>query len=92
MNLVIVLDSAQMLFRNFGLRHAIAALGNFGMELAGPKAGRTIVALFARPAEWLRSRLGQQVPQESIKPQIQEARQVCVAKDLFPITANCRET
>jgi hypothetical protein len=59
MNLVIFVDNTQMFFRNFGLRHMIAALGNFGIELAGPKAGRIIMALFSRPADWLRSRFGQ---------------------------------
>lgn len=58
MNPVFLIDNAQMFFRNFGLRHVIAASGNFGLELAGPKAGRIIIALFSRPAEWLRSRLG----------------------------------
>jgi hypothetical protein len=57
MNLVILIDSAQMFFRNFGLRHVNAAFGDFAIELAGPKAGRMIIALFARPVKWLRSRL-----------------------------------
>lgn len=59
MNLVILVDNTQMFFRNFGHRHVIAALGKFGIELAGPKAGRIIVALFSRPADWLRLRPGQ---------------------------------
>ena len=61
MNLVILIDSTQMFFRNFGLGHAKAAFGNFAIELAGPKAGPMIIALFARPVEWLRSRLRPQV-------------------------------
>jgi hypothetical protein len=45
MNLVILIDSAQMFFRNFGLRHAGAAFGDFAIELARPKAGRVIMAI-----------------------------------------------
>jgi hypothetical protein len=56
MNLAILINSAQMFFRNFGVRHANAALGDFAIELAGPYAGPKIVALFARPVEWMRSR------------------------------------
>ena len=53
MNLVILADSTQMFFRNFGFgpRHVIAALGNFGIELAGPKAGRMMIALSGLRAE-----------------------------------------
>jgi hypothetical protein len=47
MNLVILINSAQMFFRSFGVRHVTAAFGDFAIELAGPKAGRMIVALFA---------------------------------------------
>jgi len=57
MNLVILIDSVQMFFRNFGLRHVSAAFGDFAIELASPNVGRKIVAVFARPAEWLRSPL-----------------------------------
>ena len=35
MNLVILIDSPQMFFRNFGFRHATAALGEFALGLAG---------------------------------------------------------
>jgi hypothetical protein len=38
MNLVILIDSAQMFFRNFGLRHVNAALG-FAIGLAATNAG-----------------------------------------------------
>jgi hypothetical protein len=41
MNLVILVDSAQMFFRNFGLRHVNAALGS-AIELAAPNAGQKI--------------------------------------------------
>jgi hypothetical protein len=64
MNLVIFIDGVQMFVRNFGLSHVSAAFGDFGIELAGPKAGRIIIALFERPVEWLRSRLGRQVPEK----------------------------
>jgi hypothetical protein len=83
MNLVTFIDGVQMFFRNFGLRHVSAVFGDFGMELAGPKAGRIIIALFARPVEWLRSR---QVPGKSINPQIQKARQVCLRRS---VSGNC---
>jgi len=53
MNPVILIYNAQMFFRNFGLRHATAALGEFAIGLAGPNASQKI-ARFARPAEWLR--------------------------------------
>jgi hypothetical protein len=43
-----------MFFRYFGLRHVNAAFGDFAIELAGPKAGRMIIALFARIVGWLR--------------------------------------
>jgi hypothetical protein len=50
MNPAILIYSAQMFFRNFGVRHVNAALGHFAIELAGPKAGRMIIALFAIPS------------------------------------------
>ena len=53
MNPVILIYNAQMFFRNFGLRHATAALGELAIGLAGPNASQKI-ARFARPAEWLR--------------------------------------
>jgi len=70
MNLVIVIGSAQMFFRNFGLRHVNAALA-LAIGLAAPNAGQKIIAGFARPVEWLRSRLRPQVPEKSIQVQIQ---------------------
>jgi hypothetical protein len=41
MNLVILIESAQMFFRNFGFRHATAALGEFAIALAGAPKRRT---------------------------------------------------
>jgi hypothetical protein len=41
MNIVILIDSVQMFFRNFGFRHATAALGEFAIGLAGGPRGRT---------------------------------------------------
>jgi hypothetical protein len=41
MNLVILFDSAQMFFRNFGFRHATAALGEFAIGLVGGPGRRT---------------------------------------------------
>ena len=41
MNLVILIDSVQMFFRNFGFRHATAALGEFAIGLAGAPKRRT---------------------------------------------------
>ena len=41
MNLVILIDSVQMFFRNFGFRHATAVLGEFTIGLAGAPKGRT---------------------------------------------------
>jgi hypothetical protein len=61
MNLVILIGSAQMFIRSFGLRHLGGAFGDLAMELAGTKARRVIITLFARPVEWLQSRLGGQV-------------------------------
>jgi len=66
MTLVILIDSAQMFFRNFGLRHVNAALG-LAIGLAAPNARQKMIARFARPVEWLRSRLRRQVPETSIK-------------------------
>jgi len=66
MNLVILIDSAQMFFRNFGLRHVNAALG-LAIGLAAPNARQKMIERFARPVEWLRSRLRRQVPETSIK-------------------------
>jgi hypothetical protein len=68
MNLVILFDSVQMFFRNFGLRHVYAALG-LSIGLAAPNAGQKIIARFARPVEWLRSRLRPQVPERSMEAQ-----------------------
>jgi hypothetical protein len=89
MNLVILIDSTQMFFRNFGFRHVNAALGDFAIELAGPNTGKKIIARFARPVEWLRSRFRPQVPQESIGAQIRRPLEVCVAEVTFPTTADC---
>jgi hypothetical protein len=41
MNLVILIDSVQMFFRNFGFRHATAALGEFAIGLAGEPKRKT---------------------------------------------------
>ncbi len=87
MNLVILVDSVQMFFRNFGVRHVNAALGHFAIDLAGPNAGQKI-ARFARPVEWLRSRLGAQVPETSIEPQIQRSLEVCTAEVSFRPTTD----
>ena len=72
MNLVILIDSAQMFFRNFGLRHVNAALG-LAIGLAAPNARQKMIARFARPVEWLRSRLRPQGPKTSIRVQSSEA-------------------
>src|SRR5271156_1763759 len=53
MNLVILIDSARIFFRNFGLRHVNAAL-SLAIGPAAPNAGQKIIARFARPVEWLR--------------------------------------
>ena len=87
MNLVILIDSAQMFFRNLGLRHVKAALG-LAIGLAAPNAGQKIIARFARPVEWLRSRLRPQVPEKSIGAQIQSPLQLCAAVG-FPPTIDC---
>jgi hypothetical protein len=88
MNLVILIDSVQMFFRNFGVRHANAALAHFAIELAGPNAGQKI-ARFARPVEWLRSRIGPQVPETSIEAQIQRPLEVCATGVSFAPTTDC---
>jgi hypothetical protein len=88
MNLVILIDSAQMFFRNFGLRHVNAALGHFAIKLAGPNACKKI-ARFARPVEWLRSRLRPQVPETSMETQIQRPLEVCAAEVSFPPITDC---
>jgi hypothetical protein len=80
MNLVILIDSAKMFFRSFGLRHANAAVG-IAIGLAAPNAGLKIITRFARPVEWVQSRLRPQVserstetsPETSREPQIQKA-------------------
>jgi len=66
MNLLILINSAWMFFRNFGLRHVTAALGHFALEVAGPNAGQKVIARSARPVEWLRSRLRPQLPEKPI--------------------------
>jgi hypothetical protein len=53
MNLMILIDSAQMFFRSFGLRHVNAALG-IAIGLAAPNAGQKIIARFARPERRVR--------------------------------------
>ena len=84
MNLVILIDSAQMFFRNFGLRHAGAAFGDFAIELARPKAGRVIMAIFARLVEWLRSRLCPLPPEKSIVAQFQKEKVFAAEVSLRP--------
>jgi hypothetical protein len=88
MNLVILIDNAQMFFRNFGVRHVNAALGHFVIELAGPNAGQKI-ARFARPVEWLRLRVRPQVPETSIGAQIERSLEVCAAAVSFPPITDC---
>jgi hypothetical protein len=50
MNLLILIDSAQMFFRNFGFRHATAALGAFTIGLAGGPRSRTAMTATQRMA------------------------------------------
>jgi hypothetical protein len=88
MNLVILIDSVQMLFRNFGLRHVNAALG-LAIGLTAPNASQKIIARFARPVEWLRTRLRPQVPETSIEAQIQRPLEVCAAEISFRLTTGC---
>src|SRR5260221_1811790 len=76
MNLVVFIDSLQMFFRHFGLRHLNAALG-FVIGLAVPNAGQKIIARFARRVEWLRARLRPQVPEMSIAAQLHKQLEVC---------------
>jgi hypothetical protein len=64
MNLMVLINGALMFYRNFGLRHVNAALG-FAIRLAALDAGREIIARFAKPLEWPRSRLAQ-VPETSV--------------------------
>jgi hypothetical protein len=52
MNLVILINSAWMFFRNFGLRHVTAALGHFALELADPNTDQKIITRSARLVEW----------------------------------------
>ena len=88
MNSVILIYSAQMFSRNFGVRHLNSALGHFAIELAGPNAGQKI-ARFARRVEWLRSRLHPQIPETSMEVQIQKPK-VCTADISFtPATDSC---
>jgi len=49
MNLVMLIDSAQMFFRNFGFRHATAALGEFAIGLAGGPGRRTEIVGEPKP-------------------------------------------
>jgi hypothetical protein len=88
MNLVIFINSAQMFFRNFGLRHVNAALGHFAVELARPNACQKI-ARFAVPLEWLRSWILPQVPEKSLEAQIQGPLEVCAAAVSFSRTTDC---
>jgi hypothetical protein len=83
MNLITFIDSVQIFFRNFGLRRASAAFGDFTSELAGSNACGKIVARFARVDDRLRARTCGQVPEKSTKPQIQEPREVCLAEVSF---------
>ena len=83
MNLVTFIDGVQMFFRNFGLRHANAAFGEFVIKLSAPNAVRKIVALFARRNDRLRARLCGEIPEESIEPQIKKPREVCLAEVSF---------
>jgi hypothetical protein len=71
MNLVILINSAWMFFRNFGLRHVTAALGHFALELADPNTDQKIITRSADLLNGLRSRRRPQVPEKSIQVQIQ---------------------
>ncbi|MFZ0680326.1 hypothetical protein [Candidatus Binatus sp.] len=88
MNLMILICSAQMFFRNFGVRHLTAALGHFAIELAGPNASQKI-ARFATPVEWLRLPVRPQVPETSIGAQIERPLEVCAAEVSFPPITDC---
>jgi hypothetical protein len=83
MNLMTFIDSAQMFFRNFGLRRATAAFGDFTSELAGSTASLRIIALFARVDDRSRARTCGQAPENSTKPQIQKPGEVCLAEISF---------
>jgi hypothetical protein len=88
MNLVIFIDSAQMFFRNFGLRHVKAAL-DLAIGPAASNAGQKITARFVRPAEWLRSRVLPQIPETLIEAQIQRPLVCTAAVSLRPSTDYC---
>lgn len=66
MNQAIVINSAQMFFRNFGLRHVKAALG-LAIELAAPNAGQKIIARFAGGAFHLIDHHGAAVSDEILQ-------------------------
>jgi hypothetical protein len=83
MNLMTFIDSAQMFFRNFGLRRATAAFGDFTSELAGSTASLRIIALFTRVDDRSRARTCGQAPENSTKPQIQKPCEVCLAEISF---------
>jgi hypothetical protein len=87
MNLVILMNSAQMFFLNFGLAHVNAALG-FAIGLAAPNGGPKIIARLATPVEWLRSPLLLEVPEPSrhkLRDRLRSAAEVSVP----PITDCC---
>jgi hypothetical protein len=83
MNLVTFIDGVHIFFRNFGLRHANAAFGEFVVELSAQNGFRKIVALFARRDDRLRARLCGEIPADSIEPQIKKPREVCLAEVSF---------
>ena len=85
MNMAILIESAQMFFRNFGLRHVNAALG-FAIGLADPNASRKIIARFEKLVELLRSRLRPQVPETSIEAQFQKPKVCAVAASCEPVS------
>jgi hypothetical protein len=88
MNLVILIDSAKMFFRSFGLRHVNAAIG-IAIGLAAPNAGHKIITRFASPVEWVQSRLRPQVLETS--PQIKGPLEVCAAENGSPPNTDCGE-
>jgi hypothetical protein len=88
MNLVILINSAQMFFRSFGLRHVNAAL-SLAIALTAPNAGQKIIARFARPVGWLRSQLHPQVSEKSIDAQIQRPLEVYAAVSFPPTNDGC---
>ena len=71
MNLVILINSAWMFFRNFGLRHVTAALGHFALELGDPNTDQKSSRDPRDLLNGLRSRRRPQVPEKSIQVQIQ---------------------